>query len=119
MTSALATGRAAFVTLPRMFKKVGRAFGRAVPAVARMADANAKARSRRIAPLLPQPRVYGAAGCAVKRSSRRAASGELDIRGTRLRSRPTPSHRHKNDRKHISDPRCVAAVSRTRYRRLR
>src|SRR5213592_4675673 len=82
MTSALATGRAAFVTLPRMFKKVGRASGRAVPAVARMADANAKARSRRIAPLLPQPRVYGAAGCEVKRSTahppggRRAASGE-------------------------------------------
>src|SRR5438093_12993754 len=76
MTSALATGRAALVTLPRMFKKVGRASGRAVPAVARMADANAKARSRRIAPLLPQPRVYGAAGCEVKHLTRRAASSE-------------------------------------------
>src|SRR2546425_12946633 len=80
MTSALPTGRAALVTLPRTLRKVGRASGRAVPAVARMADANAKARSRRIAPLLPQPRVYGAAGCEVKHStadpSRRAASSE-------------------------------------------
>src|SRR5437016_13930554 len=61
MTSACSTGRAAAVTMPRMFSAAGswRESEYAVLVLPRMAHANAIAKNRRIAPLPPLVRAYG------------------------------------------------------------
>src|SRR5438876_8415431 len=103
MTSACSTGRAAAVTMPRMFSAAGswRESEYAVLVLPRMAHANAIAKNRRIAPLLPLVRVYGHAagesnpGLACKTPAlppgARVAGGGLRV-GSEVHSSATHAH---------------------------
>src|SRR5438105_2896019 len=86
MTSACSTGRAAAVTMPRMFSAAGswRESEYAVLVLPRMAHANAIAKNRRIAPLLPLVRVYGHAAGESNRDWRAKPPPSRPGRGWRV-----------------------------------